>query len=228
MEPDWTSDDGTIQLYCADCLDVMPGLGTVDCVVTDPPYGIKKDGQKESTGKHGGRKAYEFLGWDTDRPPVENFECMLAISNHAIIWGGNYFANLLPPKAKWLVWDKGQRINQSDGELAWTSFDGALRIFTLNRVALMLDGAQHPTQKPIALMEWCLSFIPDADLILDPFMGSGTTGVACVNLGRRFIGIELERKYFDIAVDRIQRAIVDRESLFDFAKPTPPKQEDLI
>jgi tRNA/tmRNA/rRNA uracil-C5-methylase (TrmA/RlmC/RlmD family) len=123
-----------------------------------------------------------------------------------LVWGGNYFADLLPASGKWLVWDKGQRIAQSDGELAWTSLGGALRIKTMNRVELLKDGTQHPTQKPVNLMTWCIEQIGNPQTILDPFMGSGTTGVACANLGRKFIGIELERKYFDIACERIAAA----------------------
>ncbi len=216
----------SVRLICGDCREVLPTLGRVDAVVTDPPYGIGKDGQKRSTGAHGGRKAYEFLGWDIERPDTEVFSALAAAAPRGIIWGGNYFADLLPPTGKWLVWDKGQRINQSDGELAWTTEAGALRIFDKNRVALMLDGAEHPTQKPVALMKWCLEQLPDARTILDPFMGSGTTGVAAVKLGRRFIGIEIEPKYFDIACRRI-RAALDAPDLF-IEKPKPVKQEAFL
>lgn len=214
---------GDCTLYLGDCRDILPTLGRVDAVVTDPPYGIGKDGQIKTTGGNGGRKAYEFLGWDSVRPPPEVFDLIKSAANQHIIWGGNYFADLLPATGKWLVWDKGQRINQSDGELAWTSFDGALRIYTLNRVALMTDGAEHPTQKPVALMQWCLSFLPDAQTILDPFMGSGTTGVACVNLGRKFIGIEREPKYFDIACKRIAETY-KQPRLFDDPPPKPVQE----
>jgi len=189
---------GDATLYLGDCLEILPTLPKVDAVVTDPPYGIGRDGQKQSTGGHGGRKAYEFFGWDAQRPRKEIFDALLNVSSEQVIWGGNYFADLLPPAAGWLVWDKGQRINQSDGELAWCNVGGALRIRTLNRVELMKDGAQHPTQKPIKLMTWCIDRLTVSGLILDPFMGSGTTGVACANLGRKFIGIEIEERYFDI------------------------------
>ena len=218
---------GDATLYLGDCLEILPTLGRVDAVITDPPYGINHDGQKESDGKHGGRKAYEFLGWDTQRPTKEVFRMILSIAKDAIIWGGNYFADCLPATSRWLVWDKGQRIKQSDGELAWTSLDGALRIKTLNRVSIMLDGAMHPTQKPVALMEWCLGFLPNAKIILDPFMGSGTTGVACANLGRKFIGIEIEPKYFDIACKRIEIAYSQPLLFDDLAddKNKPVEQE---
>jgi DNA modification methylase len=197
---------GDCTLYLGDCLEILPTLDKVDAVITDPPYGIGKDGQKRTTGGHGGRKAHEFMGWDSERPSAEAFALMLSVAPKHVIWGGNYFADLLPPTGKWFVWDKGQRINQSDGELAWTHEQGALRICTINRVELLLDGTEHPTQKPVKLMTWCISQIGNPQSVLDPFMGSGTTGVACANLGRKFIGIEIEPKYFDIACERITNA----------------------
>lgn len=197
---------GRCELLQGDCLEIMPGLGKVDAVVTDPPYGIGIDGNKASTGGHGGRKAHDIKGWDKARPDRSIFDCILNHSSEQIIWGGNYFADMLPPTMGWLVWDKGQRINQSDGELAWASRQKALRIKTMNRVELLKDTTHHPTQKPVALMEWCLGFLPNADTILDPFMGSGTTLVACAKLGRRGIGIELDPDYFDIACKRVEEA----------------------
>lgn len=209
---------GPHTLYLGDCRDILPTLGKVDACVTDPPYGIGKDGQKRTTGGHGGRKAYEFLGWDSERPSAEIFDLMLAAAHQHVIWGGNYFADLLPATGKWLVWDKDQRINQSDGELAWTSRPGALRIFDQNRVALLLEGAEHPTQKPIEIMKWSILNLDEPQTILDPFMGSGTTGVACQKLGRKFIGIEIEEKYFDIACKRISDAMKQGDLFVD-----PPK-----
>jgi site-specific DNA-methyltransferase (adenine-specific) len=193
-------------LYLGDCADILPTLGKIDAVVTDPPYGIGKDGQRRTTGGHGGRKAYDFKGWDAERPAPAIFESLLAIAPKQVIWGGNYFADLFPPTGKWLVWDKGQRINQSDGELAWTSEQGALRIFELNRVALLTEGAEHPTQKPVEIMRWSIQQIGNPKTVLDPFMGSGTTGVAALDLGCRFIGIERDPAYFDIACRRIEDA----------------------
>ncbi len=208
MKPYWEREG--VVIYLGDCLQVMRELeaGSVQAVVTDPPYGIGFDGRRQTTSRHGGRKAYEFRGWDAKRPGKEAFYEMFRVSGKQVIWGGNYFADLLPPSQKWLVWDKGQRIAQSDGELAWTSEGGALRIFTLNRVALMFDVAVHPTQKPLALIRWCIAQVSEpGDTILDPFMGSGTTGVACVQTGRRFIGIEIEEAYCRIAVKRIEAAL---------------------
>ena len=198
---------GNCSLWLGDCREILPHLPKVDLVLTDPPYGINRDGQKKTTGGNGGRKAYEFMGWDGERPDDEIFVQILEQGNSHIIWGGNYFADLLPPSMRWLVWDKGQRINQSDGELAWTSMQQALRICTMNRVELMIDGAEHPTQKPIRLMEWCLDLAPKNTLtVADPFAGSGTTGVACVRMGKTFYGIEREPKYFDIMCERIEAA----------------------
>lgn len=225
MRIEYLSDDVT--LYQGDCREILPTLGKVDAVVTDPPYGIGKDGQKRTTGGNGGRKAYEFLGWDAVRPDREVFDLMRRASAEQVIWGGNYFADYLPATGKWLVWDKGQRISQSDGELAYTSRNGALRIFTQNRVALLVEGAQHPTQKPIEVMVWSIKQVEPARTILDPFMGSGTTGVACVQLGRRFIGIELEPKYFDIACKRISDELRRPRLALDEPRPAP-KQVDLF
>jgi site-specific DNA-methyltransferase (adenine-specific) len=212
---------GDATLFLGDCMDILPTLGKVDAVITDPPYGINKDGQKRTTGGHGGRKAYEFLGWDGERPADEVFESILCAADSHVIWGGNYFADLLPPTMRWLVWDKGQRINQSDGELAWTSIQGALRICTMNRVEIMQDGAVHPTQKPVRLMCWTIEQAGNPQTILDPFMGSGSTGVAAIQLGRKFIGIEREPKYFEIACKRIEQAVAQGQ-LFT---PEPAKQE---
>ncbi len=219
---------GDCTLYLGDCMGIMPTLPKIDAVVTDPPYGIGKDGQKRTTGGHGGRKAYEFKGWDAERPDASVFSSIISIASKHVIWGGNYFADLLPASGKWLVWDKGQRINQSDGELAYTSENGALRIFTQNRVALLVEGAQHPTQKPIEVMVWSVQQLNKADVILDPFMGSGTTGVACVKLGRSFIGIEIEPDYFEIACERIRKAYAQPDMFVQANSAPEAFQEPLL
>lgn len=221
---------GSATLYLGDCMDILPTLPKVDAVVTDPPYGINKDGQQRTTGGHGGRKAYAFKGWDVERPSRAEIEAVLQAGHKHCLWGGNYFADLLPPSMRWLVWDKGQRINQSDGELAWTSLQQALRICTMNRVELMQDGAEHPTQKPVRLMEWSIHQMGDCALILDPYMGSGSTGVAAIRMHREFIGIERDPDYFAIACRRIERAAA-QGSMFTPAPPSPsasPKQDALL
>ncbi len=202
---------GNTRLIHGDCREVLPLLPRVDLMLTDPPYGIGIDGQKERvkcSPKHK-RKAHEFMGWDKETPERLVFELMRYKSTSQIVWGGNYFTDKLPhPTKGWLFWDKGQRgLTMSDGELAWTSFNFPMRAYTLNRVALQEDGGtEHPTQKPLRLMMWCLGLAPEAQTVCDPFMGSGTSGVACVKLGRAFYGVERERKYFDIACRRIEQA----------------------
>lgn len=213
-----------VTLYLGDCREILPTLGRVDAVVTDPPYGMKRDGKPKSTSSHGGHKGYEFRGWDVSAPTADVFDAMRGCSDYQIIWGANFFPQHLAPSMGWLFWDKGQRIDQSDGELAFTNLPGALRVFTLNRSALALDGAVHPTQKPLALMRWAIQKLPDAArTIVDPFMGSGTTGVAAIKLGRKFIGIEIDPPYFDIACKRIQGAL-DAPDMF-IEPPAKAKQE---
>jgi hypothetical protein len=218
---------GDCTLYEGDCLEVMPTLGKVDAVVTDPPYGIGRDGKPPSTSSHGGHKGYEARGWDTSAPSAAIFLKVFAAAPDQIIWGANYFAPHIPASGCWLVWDKGQRICQADAELAYCSAKRPVRVFTLNRVAIAVDGAVHPTQKPIALMRWCLGFLPNAETILDPFMGSGTTGVACVKEGRKFVGIELDPDYFDIACKRIADAYAQPD-MFVAAPAAKPEQLDMM
>lgn len=197
-----------ITIYHGDCREMLPQL-EADLLLTDPPYGIGRDGSKLSTGSHGGRKAYEFLGWDDQIPDKESFAAMFSAAPKRIIWGGNYFVEHLPPSMRWLVWDKGQRIDQSDGELAFTSLEGALRIFTLNRVSIMTDGAVHPAQKPVALMKWCILQAGECRSVIDPYMGSGTTLLAAKELGIKAIGIDREERYCEIAAKRLRQEVFD-------------------
>ncbi len=198
---------GDATLYLGDCREILPTLGRVDAVVTDPPYGIDYGRSGGFSVSHGWGPWRENVEWDADRPGSDVFDAMRACSREQIIWGGNYFTDCLPPTMRWLVWDKGQRdFSLADCEFAWCSQHKAARIFNYGRGKAATDGKEHPTQKPIALMQWCLGFLPDARTILDPFMGSGTTGVACAKIGRRFIGIEIDDRYFEIACRRIAEA----------------------
>lgn len=217
---------GNAELWHGDCQEVLPLLSKHDLLLTDPPYGIGRDGKPPSTSSHGGHKGYEFMGWDADAPPGWLFGLMHEKAENLILWGANYYPQHLRPSMGWLVWDKGQRISQSDCELAYSTLGKALRSMTLNRVAIAQDGAVHPTQKPVQVMAWCLEFAGNFTTVLDPFMGSGTTGVACAQLGKAFTGIERERKYFDIACERIARAqaqgqLIPHES-------AQPVQEELL
>lgn len=199
-------------LYLGDCLKVMPTLGNINAVVTDPPYGINRDGGFTGSGgfsKPIQRRSYKG-GWDSVTPKEEFFN--FVVKNKAIIWGGNYFTDKLPQGSHWLVWDKENTMPSfSDCELAWTN----LKKKNVKKINYRQNGCisrekgerYHPTQKPVEVMEWCISHLPNNDeIILDPFMGSGTTGVACAKMGRKFIGIELDPEYFDIACKRIEDA----------------------
>jgi DNA modification methylase len=198
---------GDATLYLGDCREILPTLGKVDAVVTDPPYGIDYGRAGGFSASHGWGPWRENVAWDQERPARSTFDSIRACSGDQIIWGGNYFTDYLPPSMQWLVWDKGQReFSLADCELAWSSQAKAARVITYGRGKAVRDGKEHPTQKPIDVMLWCLEQIPAARTILDPFMGSGTTGVACVKLGRKFIGIEIEPRYFDIACKRIEAA----------------------
>lgn len=200
----------------ADCLDILKQLPDkcVDLVLTDPPYGIDYGGQlikgeeyKTQTNKHGWRN-FGNGDWDKERPSAEIFREMLRVSKNQIIWGGNYFADLLPASQGWFVWNKMQRnFSLADGELAWTSFDKALRIFDYSRGQANQDEKIHPTQKPLKLIEWCLARGGvENDLVLDCFSGSGTTAVACHNLKRRFICIEKDPDYWRLSCERLEQA----------------------
>lgn len=194
---------GGATLYLGDCQDILSEIGSVDAVVTDPPYGIGAD---KGVGKYGVRRGFKG-GWDDKTPSLDK----LPIHVPCIIWGGNYFP--LPPSRMFLIWDKGNGFKGrkfAECEMAWTNMDANARIFSYDPLAKgdYRGGLkQHPTQKPLPLIEWCIQKLPEtARTILDPFMGSGTTGVACAKLGRSFIGIEKDPEYFDIACRRIEDA----------------------
>jgi DNA modification methylase len=196
-----------ITIYHGNCRDILPTLPKCDLLLTDPPYGINRDGKPPSTSSHGGHKGYEFAGWDSQTPDKDMFSLLYESAKDWMIWGANYFSPFIIPGPGWALWDKGQRIDQADGELAASSRRGALRVFTLNRVALMGDGACHPTQKPLALMKWCLSLFPDAKTVVDPFCGSGTTLVAAKAMGLTAIGIELHEPYCEIVAKRLSQEV---------------------
>lgn len=198
-------EDEAVTIYHGDSREILPKLPAADLVLTDPPYGIGADASAASAKGKNGWKFYGNTNWDTQRPDAEMFELVLAAGEKHIVWGGNYFADLLPPSSCWLGWDKGQReFTLADFELAWTSYKGAARMFVVPRARALQDGKEHPTQKSLSLMRWCIAGIADTKgdppmTIVDPFMGSGTTLRAARDLGRRSIGIEVEEKYCEIA-----------------------------
>ena len=224
---------GDATLYHADCRDVLPTMPKFDLLLTDPPYGIGIDRAMaaSSGGKSGGMKAhkgdYVASGWDDEALTADAAASLIEKCGLSILWGGNYYG--LAASQCWLVWDKQINGNFAACELAWTNLKKPVQKFTWMWNGMLRQGGEerngHPTQKPLALMQWCLTHAPDAKTVLDPFMGSGTTGVACAQSGRSFTGIERERKYFDIACERIERAYAQGK-LFQ-PEPAKPEQQEI-
>ena len=219
---------GTQTLILGDCLEVMPTLAEGWAILTDPPYGIgHRRGKSKDRGK-GRAIGADCSAWDGapfDPTPFIGVPCLM--------WGANHFANKLPP-GRWLIWDKTLGAGSGDFsefEVAWLSTPGADRFFRHMWMGVQRESEHgqsrvHPTQKPLALMEWCLGFLPDAKTILDPFMGSGTTLVACQRMGRAGTGIELDPHYFDVACRRVEEAC--RQPDFFVQPPAPaPEQAKL-
>ena len=194
-------DNPSIDIYCGDCLEIMPLLPKVDLVVTDPPYGIGADKMTLGNGKNVIFRGDE--NWDS-KPG--NIQPILDMKVNSIIWGGNYFN--VPPSRCWLVWDKGTGDNDfADCELAWTNKDSVVKKFFKSWVgANAKDRGQHhrvhPTQKSTSVIKWSIQMF-ESTLLLDPFLGSGTTLVACKELKRNGIGIEINEKYCEIAKKRL-------------------------
>ena len=196
---------GRAVLVQGDCRDVLPVLPKVDAVVTDPPYGL---GDWNNRGTNADRPFDSDKTQQWDQPVDANLMGLVqAAGKHRIIWGANYLLDHLGRSKQMLVWNKGiRKMHFNDCEIAWCSqWREASRMIDLHPSAA--EPKEHPTQKPLAVMRWCIGLLPEkSDSILDPFMGSGTTGVAAVQMGRDFIGIEREPKYFDIACRRIEEA----------------------
>ena len=206
-------DDGQITIYHADCRVVLPTLPKVDLVLTDPPYGIgEAAGKNKSRGKMAVSKDFGNLTWDNEPPPAWLFGLMAEKSTHQIIFGGNYFQ--VSPSSCWLVWDKDNgETDFADCELAWTNLPKAVRRLKWRWQGMLQEDMSHkeyrdhPTQKPVPVMKWALSQAPDTvKTVLDPFMGSGTTLVACKQAGISCIGIEREEKYCEVAVKRLAQS----------------------
>jgi DNA modification methylase len=207
MNPYYFDDACTI--YLGDCKDILSQLPKVDLVLTDPPYGIKADKGFSGQGGFGGKgiviKHREYTDdWDSIRPAKEIFELILNLSQNAIIFGGNFFADILPQGKHWIVWDKLNTMPTfGDCELIWTNIKrNSVKKITFEYNGLIGREAwrAHPTQKPLKLMTRLIETYTQPDqLILDPFMGSGTILRAAKDLGRKAIGIEIEEKYCEIA-----------------------------
>ena len=220
---------GDCRLLLGDCLEILPTLGKVDAVVTDPPYGINW----KPRVNHQDQKWVDRIDFD-----IRTF----LLGRYNLVWGGQYFADKLPVNEGWLTWVKrpithdfsNDDRSYSSTELAWRDW-GKPRFISHVWDGGMRAGAAenrtfcHPSQKPIEVMEWCVKQVPaDARTILDPFMGSGTTGVACVKLGRKFIGIEIDPGYFDIACKRIADAVARPDLFISTTKAPEPVQQPLF
>lgn len=195
MKPYYEEDGVTI--YLGDCRELLPDLDA-DTLLTDPPYGI-------GIASNPFRQRHERSGWDAERVDPKLLERWIIRCTEAIVWGGNYFD--LPATQRFLVWDKGQGEDFSSAmcEVAWTNLTGPAKLFKRN---VWQYRKSHPTQKPVELMRWCLEFSALDGVVLDPFMGSGTTLVAAKEKGRPAIGIEIEERYCEIAVQRLSQGVL--------------------
>lgn len=211
-------DEGGITIYCGDCREILPGLGTFDLTLTDPPYGVALD-TRNANRRRSGRPNPKGPGRTFDWPAVAGDDApfdprpLLHLSRAAVFWGANHYASRLPDTPFWLAWDRkaGRGAGSvTDCELAavFGHRFKTVRLFShlwcgFQRDSENAEGALHPTQKPVALMRWCLSFFPEARTVVDPYMGSGPVAKACADAGLRYVGIELVEAYCERAVARL-------------------------
>ena len=191
-----------INLYHTDCMLFMKDIPDkfYDLAIVDPPYGI--DRGKTFGGTNW--KVYEKKNWDDRKPPLEYFYELYRVSKDQIIWGANYFPEQLFPSMGWIVWDKGQELTMSDGELAFSSFDRALRILRVNRCYIPQHGGLlHPTQKPVKLYKWLLkNYAKEGDKIFDSHLGSMSIAIACHDMKFDLDGCEIDKDYYEAGVKR--------------------------
>jgi DNA modification methylase len=198
-----------ITIYHGDCREILPQLGRFDLLLTDPPYGAGY-AANPIVGKGKNRSNHESQGWDDF--PVDDFGSVLDTASHAVVWGGNYYP--LRPSRCWLTWYKPDSPpSMADLEMAWVSRDGNAKQFNWSIAATNGERVGHPTQKPLALIKWCLSLFPEAKTVLDPFCGSGTTLVAAKDMGLTAVGIEAEERYCEIAANRLRQSVLNFEAV---------------
>lgn len=194
-----------------DCREAFSLVDKVDAIVTDPPYGIREaKGKNKTRGNKATAKDYGKKDWDDAPIASDLLDVFINSGKPVIMFGGNYYP--VPPSSCWLVWDKENTGDFADCELIWTNLKKAVRKIRYRWNGMIRANREprgdHPTQKPVGVMQWCLSHLPkDTKIILDPFMGSGTTGVAAVSMGFKFIGIEKDEEYFNAACRRIKEAV---------------------
>jgi DNA modification methylase len=205
-----------IILLRGDCLEILPLFEpkSFDLVLTDPPYGIGADKNKRANTQYGNAvapsKDYGIGNWDNDIINQIEMDRLIKCSEYSCVWGGNYYT--FHPSPSWLVWDKETGNNgYADCELAWTNYGSAVRLIKHQWMGMLRKGNEqryHPTQKPLEVIKWAAELSPKADTILDPFGGSCTTAVAAKQLGRKCVVIELEKKYLDIGIERLQQEVL--------------------
>lgn len=215
---------GNATLYLGDCMDILPTIDKVDAVITDPPFGVGNFVQTTGTIRGRGAEKGKLVEWNESAPPPEFFELLKTMSTHRIIWGANFF-NCFEDKGGAIIWDKAQPMpNFSKADIAsCTHFQKTeiVRIPWTNFTVARMAKTDHPCERPVELYEWCIEYLPGKiKTVLDPFLGSGSCGVAAIQLGRKFIGIEKEARYFDIACKRIEQSVAQGQ-LFE---PEPMKQ----
>lgn len=212
--------DDSVTLYHGDCREIVPALGRFDLLLTDPPYGIGADNRRRILSRANKAAATDYGdgGWDDKTPDISTLNQFIGATDRQIIWGGNYF--LLPPCKGPLIWDKLNTGDFADGEIAWNNLGCAVRIFRFMWNGMLRDGEArgkkrfHPTQKPVELVSWCIKVADkckknEAKTILDPFAGSGTTGRAAKDLGRKCVLVEREERYCEIAANRMRQECFD-------------------
>lgn len=218
---------GDAVLYQGEVLQVLPLMPFADLVIADPPYGIGESGRKNLSRERLAKpRDYGNYEWDDKTPDAEEMALCIAAGRQCIVWGANHIG--MPPASKWLCWDKLNSGDFADCELAWTNLPGAVRIFRHMWNGMLRDSERdtprvHPTQKPIALMGWCIEQAGKPKSIGEPWMGSAPAGCAAMALGLPYWGIERDPRNFDIACKRIEQAHAQGQ-LF---APEQPKQEQM-
>lgn len=210
------NEDG-ITIYHGDNRQIVPLLPRFDLLLTDPPYGLNERWNggnfkgKNGNGKLWGEKTPE---WDKEPAPAWMVQQCIEAARLAIIWGGNYYA--MPPSRCWLTWDKVQQFHGADCELAWTNLESTVRAFRMSRIDAYQNKAdqpkQHPTEKPLELMAWCIQQAGEVQTILDPYAGAGTTGRAAKDAGKTCVLIEREERYCEIAARRMAQGVLWRQN----------------
>ena len=208
------------KVYNQDCLEAMKQMkdNEFSLAIVDVPYGIGRSGQKKIISKKGtkqNKKYFEDKKWDNEIPKKEYFDQLFRVSKNQVIWGANFLLENLKNTKSFLIWYKGQQgLNQSDCEIAWTSFNENIRMIEINRTVFLKENTIHPTQKPIKLYKWVLElFANEGDTILDTHLGSGSSRIACYDLGFDFVGYELDKDYFELQEKRFEMH-VNQKSLF--------------